>query len=227
MKQAATTSCGWIKSTIGSKQVIGLTGLGLSLFVLSHMAGNMLILVSPQAYNEYGHALVSNPLIYVAEAGLVAIFLGHIALATRLACLNLKARDSRYAVLPHGEKGTSLIRRTLWAQGLLILVFTVLHLITFKYGTPYTVNYGHGEIRDLHKLVIEIFQQPGYLAWYLVCLVVLFFHLSHGVASSLQTLGLHHPRYQCGIKTASWVYAALVGGGFIVQPLYVFFIHRG
>lgn len=217
----------WAASTIGRKQIIGLTGLGLCVFVLMHMAGNLLILVSAQAYNEYAHALVANPLIYVAEAGLVGLFLAHLVAASLISIRNMSARGSRYVHMSNGEKGTSLIRRTLWPQGLLIFVFLILHLITFKYGTHYTVNYGKGEIRDLHKLAIEVFQQPGYVTWYVVALLVLLLHLSHGLASSLQTFGINHPRYQCGIKLASWVYALIVGLGFIVQPLYVFFIYRG
>ncbi len=219
--------CGWVASTLGRKEIIGITGLGLCGFLLTHMAANLLIMFSPQMYNEYSHALISNPLIYVAEAGLLALFFAHLATASLISISNMKARGSQYVVRPNGDKGTSLVRRTLWAQGLLILVFLILHLNTFKFGTIYTVNYGQGEIRDLHKLVIEVFQQPGYIAWYLVALVVLLFHLSHGFASSLQTLGVHHPRYQRGIQVAGWGYTLIVSLGFIVQPLYVFFLHRG
>lgn len=215
---------GWISSTIGRKQLVGVTGLGLSLFVLSHMAGNMLILVGPQAYNEYGHALISNPLIYIAEAGLVALFLVHLYLALMLQFRNWGARDSRYAVLANGEKGTSLTKRSLWAQGLLILVFTILHLITFKYGAHYTADYGNGPIRDLHRLVIEVFSEPGYVLWYLVSLFVLMLHLSHGVGSSIHTLGFDHPRFHRPIHYFSYFYAVIVFGGFISQPLYVFFL---
>jgi succinate dehydrogenase / fumarate reductase cytochrome b subunit len=218
---------GWICSTIGRKQLIGLTGIGLSLFVLIHMAGNMLILVGPQPYNEYSHKLVSNPLIYVAEVGLLAIFLAHISLAIRLALKNYSARGSRYAMWPSGAKRTSAVQRSLWAQGLLILFFVINHLIMFKYGPHYSVNYGQGEIRDLFKLVIEVFKQPGFVVWYAVALIVLGFHLSHGVGSSFQTLGLHHPRYQCAIRNFSVFYAIIVTAGFLSQPIYVYFIHQG
>ncbi len=220
-------SCGWIGSTIGRKQVIGLTGLGLSGFLFTHMLGNMLIIVGPQAYNQYAHALTSNPLIYAAEVGLVFMFLVHLLLAVRLSLAGLRARDSRYAVLSSGAKATSWIQRTLWPQGLLILAFAVSHLVTMKYGAHYTVNYGQGEIRDLHKLVVEVFMEPGFVIGYLVALVILGLHVSHGVSSAVQTLGVHHPRFQKGIRCTSILYAIVVIGGFISQPLYVFFIHRG
>lgn len=224
---AQVRTCGWIGATIGRKQVIGITGLGLCGFVLMHMAGNLLILVGPQAYNEYAHALVSNPLIYFAEAGLLLLFFAHLGMATRFQIAAWRARDSVYAVKANGDKGTSMAKRSLWFQGILILVFTVLHLITFKYGTHYVVNYGKGEIRDLHKLVIEVFKQEGYLAWYLLALAVLLIHLSHGFASSLQTLGIHQPRFQPKIKCASWGFAFLVGIGFMIQPIYVYFLYQG
>ena len=219
--------CGWVASTIGRKQLVGLTGLGLCGFVLSHMLGNMLILVGPQAYNEYSHALVTNPLIYVAEAGLLFIFVLHLVLALGLQFMNWGTRDRRYAVMSNGKKRTSWTQRSLWAQGLLILVFVVLHLITFKFGTHYVVDYGNGKgpMRDLHKLVIEVFRDPGYVAWYCLALVVLFFHLWHGFGSAFQTLGIHHPRYQKAIYALSTFYAVFVVLGFLTQPLYVFFIH--
>lgn len=225
--QGKACHCGWIGATIGRKQLIAVTGLGLSLFLLLHMAGNMLILVSPQAYNEYGHAIVSNPLLPIAETGLVLLFFLHLGFALRLQLKNWCARDSHYAVMSNGDKGTGWIQRSLWAQGLLILIFVILHLITFKYGEHYSVNYGRGEIRDLHKLIVEVFYQPGYVVWYLVSLVILGLHLSHGVGSSLQTLGIHHPRYQKLFKCVSWGYAFVVAAGFISQPIYVYFIYRG
>lgn len=215
----------WLGTTIGRKQLIALTGLGLSLFVLVHMLGNMLIFVSPQKYNEYSHALVSNPMIYLAEAGLLAMFFGHMVLAIRMTRLNWQARDSRYAVSPSGDKAATFIQKSLWAQGLLILVFVILHLISFKFGTYYSVNYGGVEMRDIHRLVLEVFKNPLYVGWYCVALVVLAMHLSHGVGSSLQTLGFNHPRYNCMIKMASIGYALIVGVGFLSQPIYVYFFN--
>lgn len=215
----------WLGSSVGRKQLIGVSGLGLSLFVLIHMAGNMLILASPEAYNKYSHALVTNPLIYAAEVGLVLLFLAHLGLALRLSWSNFRARDTRYAVWPNGAKRTSPVQRSLWAQGLLILVFVILHLITFKYGPHYSVTYDGVEMRDLHRLVLEVFSQPGYVVWYVIALIVLGLHLWHGVRSSFQTLGVNHPRYNCAIKFLGRCYAVVVTAGFLSQPIYVYFIH--
>ena len=222
--QNVSRKLGWWSSTIGRKQMIGVTGLGLSLFTFTHMAGNMLILFSAEMYNKYGHALVTNEFIYVAEVGLVAMFLGHMVFALYLSLMNSRARTTRYAVFAKGPKRTTWTQRTLWAQGLLILVFLILHLITFKYGHHYTVTYGNLEVRDLHRLVIEVFSQPIYVAWYCFALVVLGFHLSHGVGSAFQTVGINHPRYNGPIKALSIGYALVVAAGFLSQPIYVYFL---
>ena len=214
----------FLKSTIGRKQLVGLAGLALAGFVFAHMLGNLLILVSPRVYNEYGHALVSNPLIYIAEAGLVAFFLAHVILAILLTLRNRNSREVKYAMAASGDKKTSLVKKSLWAQGMILLVFVVLHLITFKYGEFYFVNYGNGEIRDLHRLVVEIFQMPGYVVWYLISLVLLGYHLAHGVASSFQTLGFNHPKYTPKIKLGSLLFALVVSAGFIIQPIYVYLL---
>jgi succinate dehydrogenase / fumarate reductase, cytochrome b subunit len=70
-----------------------------------------------------------------------------------------------------------------------------------------------------------VFKNPAYVAWYLVCMVLVGLHLYHGVSSSFQTLGLNHPRYNKIIKVGGWIYGIVVAAGFISQPLYVFFLH--
>ena len=210
-------------STIGRKQIVGLMGLGLSLFVLGHMLGNLLVFVSPRRYNEYGHTLVSNNFIYVIEVGLLGIFLVHLVLALVLTKKNSEARPQKYQVTSSGEKGTSFITKTMWHQGVIILVFVVYHLITFKFGENYIVNYGSGPIRDLFRLMVEVFKNPLYVFWYVFCLLILGMHLGHGVSSTLQTLGFHHPKYTPVVKKIGRIYATIVCLGFISTPVYICF----
>ena len=216
-----------MKSTIGGKTLVGITGLSFALFLVAHMAGIMLMFVSAEAYNKYGHALISNPAIYIAEAGLIVIFVAHLAKAIQLTIKNNQARPQKYHVAASGEKATTAVQKTLWAQGLLILVFVILHLNTFKFGTIYYVTYDGETIRDLHRLVIEVFQSPAYVGGYFVALLILGFHVKHGVASAFQTLGVNHPKYTPMLKTISLLYALVVVGGFIAQPVYVFLFHKG
>lgn len=209
-------------ASIQKKMFMGICGLIWTGFVFTHMAGNMLILVSAELYNKYGHAIVSNkPLLYTAETVLLAALIGHVIMGVWLTIENRRATPKKYAVSASGDKRTTLASRTMALQGSLILFFIVYHLITFKYGTEYLVTYDGVEMRDLHRLIVEIFQQPMYVVGYIVCLLILGWHLSHGVSSIFQSLGFNHPKYNSKIKTIGCVYAIVVALGFISQPLYV------
>ena len=85
-------------SSIVRKQLVGITGLLLCGFLLAHLTGNFLLFVGPEAFNKYGHTLTSNPLIYVAEAGLAVLFLGHLGMALKLTLQNNQARPQKYYV---------------------------------------------------------------------------------------------------------------------------------
>ncbi len=209
-------------ASIQKKMFMGICGLVWTGFVFAHMAGNMLILVSAELYNKYGHAIVSNkPLLYAAEAVLLAALIGHVVMGAWLTIENRRATPKKYVAAASGAKRVSLASRTMALQGSLVLFFIILHLITFKYGTEYLVTYDGVEMRDLHRLVLEIFQQPMYVVGYIVCLLILGWHLSHGVSSVFQSLGFNHPKYNPKIKLIGWVYSVVVALGFISQPLYV------
>lgn len=216
----------YLRSSIGKKTLMGLTGLAWSGFVMTHMLANLLIIFSPEAYNKYSHALITNPFIYLAEAGLVLTLLAHAFTGMKLAAENKSARPEGYAVKPSGEKAASVASSTMIYTGSLLLAFVVYHLITFKFGPYYTVTYDGVEMRDLYRLVIEVFQSPLYVFGYVICMFLVGLHLSHGFQSSFQSLGFRHPKYTPAIKVFGTIYSVIVAAGFIVQPLYVFFIYK-
>jgi succinate dehydrogenase / fumarate reductase cytochrome b subunit len=213
---------GYFTSAIGRKQLMGATGIAWSLFVLTHMAGNLLILVGPDAYNKYSHAIITNPFLYVAEGGLVVTLLLHIFTGLKLFFENRAARPDKYAMPTNGEKKARFQSKFMAFHGSLILVFLILHLITFKYGPHYTTVIDGVEMRDLHRLVMEVFQKPGYVLWYAICLVGVGLHLSHGFYSSFASLGIYHARWNHLLNKFGYLYAAIIFLGFLVQPLYVF-----
>lgn len=215
----------FVKSTVGRKYIMGISGLVWMGFVLTHMAGNMLILVGPDLYNAYGHAILSNkPLLYGAESVLVLALIVHVTTAISLTIENRRAKGTRYAVNPNGEKGPTLASQTMGMQGSLVLAFIILHLATFKYGTHYDTTVNGVQMRDLHRLVVEIFQQPGYVVWYVVALIVLMFHLSHGAHSIFQSFGFLERKMIKGVRKFAWTYAIIVVAGFLSQPAYVFLL---
>lgn len=221
----------FLNSTIGRKYLMGITGLVWMGFIFTHMAANMLILFSSDYYNSYGHAIVANkPLLFFAEFVLVAAMIIHVVCAISLTRKNRIAQGatsgSRYVSTPSGQKASSWASQYMAVQGSLILVFIILHLITFKYGNYYETTVNGVVMRDLHKLVLEVFQSPTYVVWYIVCLVLLMFHLSHGASSIFQSFGFLERKMQSSIKKLAWVYAVIVIAGFLSQPLYVFVLNR-
>lgn len=213
----------FIQSTVGKKYLMGLSGLIWAGFIFGHMAGNMTILVSPDMYNSYGHAIVSNKiLLYGTEIALVFALVAHVTLALLLTKQNRDSRGTRYASKPNGEKAASFASEWMAVHGSIILVFIILHLVTFKYGPHYETTVDGVVMRDLARLIYEVFSNPLAVGWYLVALVLLGFHLTHGVRSIFQSFGLLHPAYQPVIKKAGVIYSVVVAGGFISQPLFVF-----
>lgn len=208
-------------SSIGSKLLIALTGLGLFFFLIGHLSGNLLFIAGPDAFNRYSHTLISNPLVYVAEAGLLVIFLLHIYKTVRLYAGSKAARPVGYVRKERagGRSRKSFSSSTMIFSGIVLFGFVVLHLRKFKFGAWYETPEG---IRDLYRLQVEIFSNPAYVAFYMASMVVIGFHLWHGVPSVAQSLGVDHPRYTPRILWIGRGLAVLIAGGFFILPLYTY-----
>ena len=196
-------------SSIGSKILIALTGLGLAVFLIGHLAGNLLFLVGPQAFNDYSHKLVSNPLIYAVELGLLAVFFLHVGKTVAGYLANRAARPTPYAVrrwarTKNPKSRKSVASSTMILTGTVTALFVVTHLATFKFGPYYESPDG---IRDLYRLQLQVFSSPAYVAFYLVAMGVIFFHLWHGLSSAAQSLGVDQPLWTPRILIAGRVLA--------------------
>ena len=212
-------------TSIGTKLLLALTGLALVGFLIVHLAGNLLLFFGPAHFNDYAHALISNPLIIPAELGLLAIFLLHAIKAVLNVIANRAARRVGYETKKWagGPSRKSWASTSMIVTGLLTLLFVPLHLITFKYGPTYP---GADGVRDLYRLVIEVFQSPWYVAYYVVMMVLVGLHLRHGVSSSLQSLGLIPERWTRAFLGAGIGLALVVGGGFVLIPIYIYLFIR-
>lgn len=209
-------------TSVGKKLWVAVTGIGLSGFVLLHMSGNLLLLAGPEMFNKYAHALTSNPLLLPAEIGLVGIFVVHVYLAVTLNIKNRAARGVGPSERASCAKAARFGSKYMVLTGLLIFVFIVLHLRDFKFGPEYMVTYNGVEMRDLYRVVHHEFHEAGDVGLYIFAMLVLFVHLSHGVSAVFQSLGLGSVK-NCCLKKIGWGFALLVAGGFILQPLYIFF----
>lgn len=210
----------YLCSSIGKKQLMALTGLAWCGFVLVHMLGNLLVLVGPAAYNNYGHKIISNPALPLAEGALVLTFVLHVVFAILVTRENRAARTNRYLVSPKEKGAASASSKTMIYSGMLTLAFLILHLVKFKYGPYYPMQHEGAEIRDLYKLMQESFVQPLVFGWYVLCLIMLGMHLKHALQSSLNTFGFVS---ECALKKISCAYGFIVSIGFLVTPVYFFF----
>jgi len=209
-------------SSIGSKFLIALTGLFLLVFLIAHLAGNLLFIAGPEAFNEYSHKLISNPLVYVAELGLLVIFVVHIFKTVGLVAGSYAARPERYAKkkwakTKNDRSRKSLSSSTMIVTGTITLLFVVTHLATFKFGAYYETAEG---IRDLYRLQLAVFSSPGYVAFYVVAMVVIVFHLWHGVSSAMQSFGIDSPMWTPRLQWMGRGLAVILGLGFAVLPIY-------
>ena len=209
-------------SSILKKQIMAVTGLLLCGFLVTHLAGNCLIYVGPEAFNSYAHTLITNPFIYLMEAGLVLLFLLHIGMAIKLTIENKRARPSSYYMKMSVEGGATFASSTMPITGLIILIFLIFHILHFKYGPVYTVQYDGVEMRDLYRLLLEYFQGPLAIGWYLFSMAALGLHLSHGFWSAFQSLGFNHPKYNDILKIKAKAFALIVSIGFAALPIYCY-----
>jgi len=200
---------------------MGTTGLLLIGFLVTHLAANLLVLVDADAFNHYGHSLTSNPLIYIAEVGLIALFVGHFLTGFLVERGNRAARPSAYGNVQRagGKSRKSLASSTMILSGIVMLVFVPLHVAFFKFG-PYYESTVQPGVRDLARLVIEEFGRPGVVAWYEFALFVLGAHAWHGIGSAFDSLGISHRSW---IATGSRVLAVVLFGGFMIIPAVIYF----
>ncbi len=214
-------------TTIAKKMVMALTGLFLVIFVIEHMLGNLsFVFGGPDAFNMYAHKLVSfGPILYVIELVLLAAFLFHIWNGVMITRHNRQARPSRYYKLKStgGPSKQTISSKTMIYTGLILLIFTVIHLKTFKYGLHYETVVDGIVMRDLYRLVQEKFLNPVYAFGYIAVMILLGYHLRHGFWSAFQSLGANNPKYSNKIYAIGIAIAIIVAFGFLVVPFKVYF----
>ncbi|MFM8271900.1 MAG: succinate dehydrogenase cytochrome b subunit, partial [Gemmata sp.] len=193
-------------STVGAKVIVALSGLGLVGFAVFHMIGNLKVFQGPEAINGYAYFLTHSlgALIWVARAGLLAIFLLHLTLAIRLTLRSRAARPVPYAYPGHVQ-ATLTSRTMIWSGGAVGL-FILFHLAHFTFGLVHGAEVEPGKVlnylelhdksgrHDVYSMLVAGFTTPWLAVLYAVAQVALFLHLLHGIQSSFQTLGLKNNR---------------------------------
>ena len=213
-------------SGIGKKIITGVTGLGLSLFVLFHMAGNLTLLAGSEAYNKLAHFLESlGILLYLVEFILLGLAIFHVVVGINVRLNSYKARPVGYSQFKSvGEPSKqSISSRSMLITGAILLGFLVWHLSTFKFGAYYSTVIDGVEMRDLSSLVIEKFRNPVYAFGYAGVMVMLGVHLRHGIWSAWQSIGVLNSKISPAVYAISLILAVLIMLGFVVLPLAIYF----
>lgn len=216
-----------LKTSIGSKVVMAATGLLLFGFVVAHMLGNLQIFFGPETINAYGAKLREMPgLLWTARIGLLVVFVAHIGVGIRLNRENRAARPQRYQY--EGTVRATYASRTMLLTGMVVLLFVLYHLAHFTLhltGLPdqeFVEELGDGTTRHhVYNMVVAGFSIWYVSGLYIVAQLFLGMHLSHGVSSLFQTLGLNNKRTEKFMGRLGKVAAIVIVAGNTSIPLAV------
>lgn len=241
-------------TSIAKKAVVGVTGLGLLLFVLGHMVGNLQFFFGRETINRYGEFLHSVPeLLWVARAGLIVFVILHIAFTIWLWRENQAARPVRYAY--EDTIRASKASRTMLLSGLMVLLFIAYHLLHFTVQPGFT-SPGYAQMKEVKATGLPVTQEPTgsgegasahehsqeyrsdiygmmYAGFsvplislvYIGAQLLLMMHLSHGATSLFRTLGWLTPKYEPWMKKVGPILSAFICAGFISIPIAVLADH--
>lgn len=217
----------WLfNSSVGRKFVMGITGAALVLFLLFHATMNVVVIVSPAGYNAICAFLGANWYAIVGTLGLAALALIHIIYAFVLTVMNYRARGSvRYAVTDRQEQ-VEWSSKNMLVLGFVILAGLGLHLYNFWFKMQFAeitgINTGMFDPHDGAAYVKELFSNPIYCLIYLVWLLGLWFHLSHGIWSSMHSIGWSNNKWLIRIKWIGKILATLIVLMFAAVVIYYF-----
>jgi succinate dehydrogenase / fumarate reductase, cytochrome b subunit len=204
------------QTSLGKKVVMAVTGAVMFGFLLTHCAGNLQVFKGAEKMDDYAVLLRKfGSVLWIARLTLLVSVILHIVAAIQLTKLKSDARPVAY-VRKESVQASYASRTMMWS-GPIILAFLVYHLLHLTFGTV------HPDFQELHPYenVVAGFSVPIVSIAYIVAMVMLGFHLYHGLWSMFQTVGIDHPRYTPMLKRASAIVTVLLVAGFVSVPLAV------
>ena len=213
----------WLfQSSIGRKVIMSLTGIALILFLTFHMSMNLVALFSGEAYNMVCEFLGANWYAVVATMGLAGLAMLHIVYAFILTAQNRRARGSeRYAVVEKPKK-VEWASQNMLVLGIIILLGLLLHLFNFWYNMMFA-ELMHMEMKfspsDGFAYIKDKFANPVYVVLYVIWIIAIWLHLSHGFWSAMHTIGINGKVWFKRWQMIGWVYSTLLMLGFLVVVL--------
>lgn len=210
------------QSSIGKKWIVALTGLVLVGFVTGHMIGNLQIFLGHEVLNKYAAFLQGlGELLWVIRGFLLVCLVLHIITTVILWVQNKAATPQKYAV--NSPQAATIAAKTMIFSGAFLvcfLIFHILHFTTLSIHPEWKQWHDPEGLHDVYSMVIVGFRDyPAIAAFYLLGLFLLCMHLSHGIQSFIQTLGVRTRKIAEPISTASPYLAGLIFLGYAVIPV--------
>ncbi|MER7165074.1 succinate dehydrogenase cytochrome b subunit [Micromonospora sp. NPDC000207] len=214
-----------IRSNVGLKAVMAVSGIFLVGFLIAHMLGNLKVFAGATSFDSYAHWLrdIGKPILpgvwflWFMRIGLVVAAVAHIWAATTLA---LRARAARPVKYAHRKKvrGSYAARTMRWG-GVIILLFLIYHILDLTTGTLNPVGDPN---RPYANVVAGFAPERWYVTlFYTLAVVALGFHLRHGVFSALRSLGQQTPNGERRARLVALVFAVVLSAGFLLVPFAV------
>ena len=206
------------QSTNGKKVIMAVTGCMMFLFVIGHMLGNLQMFEAPEHINAYGHFLHNlGELLWIERGVMLLVISLHILTTVQLALRSNAARPVGYS--RKEAINSSYASRTMYWSGPIVLAFIIFHLLQFTAGVLHPqATFTDGEV---YSNVVSGFKVWWVSLWYIFAVSLLGVHLSHGIWSMLQSVGLAHKRHTPLLKNAARAIAILIVLGYISIPISV------
>ncbi len=213
----------WIFSSIGKKTIVAVTGALLVLFLCGHLLGNFTLYFGQNAINTYAEKLHSlGPLLWLVRLGLLGIFAAHIFFTVLLILENRAAHGAKY--VHRNSVPSTIFVKTMKYTGFVVLAFVIFHLAHFTLGLvqpeAYQLLDPEGR-KDVYSIVILGFQNVPISLFYISALILLTFHLSHGIGSLFQTLGIANKKLRPLFERGGVIIAWALCLGYISIPISV------
>ena len=237
------TTGSFFSSTIGRKILMALTGLVLVLFVLGHMLGNLQIFLGPDAINAYAyklHEVLPTSALWAVRLFLLVCITVHIWMAVLLTVENRRARPLAY--LKKRAVQATYASRTMRMSGIILFAFIIFHIAHYTVRTVPGMLYNEPNVLDLTKvplvkdgltvvkegetiptfnvydMMVDGFEVWWVSAFYIIATGLLCLHLTHGVSSMFQTVGLRNQLWRQRLDRVALIYGWVVFLGFAIIP---------
>lgn len=211
------------------KNIMALTGLFLCIFLMVHLAGNLILLfpesTSRDLYNLYSHTLGENPFIKVVSIFLYLSIILHTLYAVLITLKNKDSSPEKY-LINKNEENSTWASRNMGLLGFVILIFIIVHMANFwariKLGFGLEVPLDSRGYKDVYLVTSELFHNFYYVLFYSLLMIPLGMHIKHGLSSSLRTLGLSSKFYISYTKKFSTLLSICFTVGFALIPILVY-----